>query len=180
MTSPHPSQSTARRSGRRTDLGLVDALVQSSFLVQEMLDDIAAEHELSIIQMRLLGVLRDREPRMAHLAQLLGLSKQSMTGLVNRAERRGLVCRIDIPVGDERAVHVSLTEQGRAIVDQVAAQVSMRVASATADLSETNRSRLSKLLSQLVPRDADQHRTDLNSPMSWVAPSAPQPTRSTG
>jgi DNA-binding MarR family transcriptional regulator len=169
VSSLNPSQPTARRSSRLTDLGIVDALVQTSFLVQEMLDDIAAEHELSIIQTRLLGVLRDREPRMAQLAQLLGLSKQSTTGLVNRAERRGLVRRISIPVGDERAVHVSLTGEGRRIVDQIADQVSMRVATVTADLSETNRSRLSMLLSQLVLRDANQHGTDLD----------PQPMRST-
>jgi DNA-binding MarR family transcriptional regulator len=99
---------------------------------------------------------------MAHLALLLGISKQSTTGLVNRAERRGLVCRILIPVRDERAVHVSLTEEGRRIVEQVAAQVSMRVATVTADLSETNRSRLSTLLSQVALRDANQHGTDLN------------------
>lgn len=89
---------------------------------------------------------------------------------VNRAERRGLVRRISIPVGDERAVHVSLTEEGHRIVDQIAAQVSMRVATVTADLSEANRSRLSMLLSQLALRDADRHGIDLN-------PLRPGPTR---
>jgi DNA-binding MarR family transcriptional regulator len=179
MSASNRSQPTGVRSNRRTDLGIVDALVQSSFLVQEMLDDVAAEHELSIIQTRLLGVLRDREPRMAHLAQMLGLSKQSTTGLVNRAERRGFVSRISIPIGDERAVHVSLTEQGRGIIEQISAQVSLRVAMVTADLTETNLSRLSKLLSQLVLRDADQHGRDLDPPMSRAAILASQPKRST-
>jgi DNA-binding MarR family transcriptional regulator len=161
MTSVNASSPPGRRSSQRADLGIVDALVQTSFLIQKMLEDIAAEHELSIIQARLLGVLRDREPRMAHLAQLLGLSKQSTTGLVDRAEHRGLVRRVFIPVGDGRAVHVSLTEAGHNIAEQVVAQVSMRVATVAAELSETNRARLSALLSQLVVADAGHHGTDL-------------------
>jgi DNA-binding MarR family transcriptional regulator len=151
----------ARRRARRIDLGIVDALVQTSFLIHTMLEDIAAEHDLSITQARLLGVLRDHEPRMAHLAELLGLSKQSATGLVDRAERRGLVRRVTIPVGDERAVHVSPTDHGRELAGEIAAQASRRVAAVAGDLSDTNRQRLSMLLSQLVLRDAELHGTDL-------------------
>lgn len=139
----------------------MDALVQSSFLIQQMLGEIAAGLDLSVTQARLLGVLRDRDPRMQHLAELLGLSKQSATGLVDRAERRGLVRRVTIPVGDERAVHVTLTDEGRELAEQIGAQVSRRVVRVAADLSEASRQRLSALLSQLVVRDAEQHGTDL-------------------
>jgi DNA-binding MarR family transcriptional regulator len=72
------------------DLGIVDALAQLTFLVQGTLARRAAEYELSIIQMRLLGVLRDRTPAMNDLAKILELDKSSLTGLVDRAERRGL------------------------------------------------------------------------------------------
>ncbi len=74
---------------RRPNLGIVDALVQTSFLVQAVLDQAAAEHDLSVVQARLLGVLRDREPRIAQLAQLLELTKSSAAGLVDRAESGG-------------------------------------------------------------------------------------------
>ncbi|GHF33280.1 hypothetical protein FHX82_005262 [Amycolatopsis bartoniae] len=50
---------------------------------------VAAEHELSVVQLRLLGVLRDRRPGMLELGAHLGLDKSSMTGLVSRAEKRG-------------------------------------------------------------------------------------------
>jgi hypothetical protein len=53
------------------DLGIVDALAQLTFLVQGTLARRAAEYELSIIQMRLLGVLRDRTPAMNDLAKIL-------------------------------------------------------------------------------------------------------------
>lgn len=151
----------APRRSRRIDLGIVDALVQTSFLIQEMLGELAGEHELSVTQVRLLGVLRDREPRMTHLAGLLRLSKQSATGLVDRAEHRGLVARTTIPVGDERAVHVALTDEGRALAEEIVDQASRRVAAVAEDLSETNRTRLSMLLSEVVLHDSALHGADL-------------------
>ena len=78
-----------------------------------MLERRAAEHDLSIAATRLLGVLRDREPTMQQLARLLELDKSSVTGLVDRAERRGLVARAPSPP-DKRAVLVgSPTRAGR-------------------------------------------------------------------
>ena len=155
---------------RRPNLGIVDALVQSSFLVQAVLAQAAAEHDLSIVQARLLGVLRDREPRMAQLAQLLELTKSSTTGLVDRAEKRGLVCRTAIPVGDERAVHVMLTDQGRELEQKFTAQVTRRLMALAAGLSETSRAQLSKALTQLVLYDAEQSGVDLDPDLAHPAP----------
>ena len=153
--SPSPPARPPGSRQRQPDLGIVDALVQSSFLVQAVLAQAAAEHDLSIIQARLLGVLRDREPRMAQLAQLLELTKSSTTGLVDRAERRGLVRRTAIPVGDERAVHVMLTDEGRQLERTFTAQVTRRLMTLAAGLSGTSRARLSKALTQLVLYDAE-------------------------
>ena len=52
------------------DLGLVDALAQLTFAVQGTLGRIAAAHDLSIVQARLLGILRDRSPTIKELAQV--------------------------------------------------------------------------------------------------------------
>lgn len=62
----------------------------------------------SLTQLRLLGVLRDRRPRMTELAAFLGLDKSTLSGLVDRAERRGLVARDKNPQ-DRRVVDVFLT-----------------------------------------------------------------------
>ena len=86
-----------------------------------MLERLAAEHDISIVQTRLLGVLRDREPTMNGLARLLGLEKSSVTGLVDRAERRGLVVRVPSST-DGRAVLVSLTAEGRSLASEVASR----------------------------------------------------------
>ncbi len=150
----------------------MDALVQSSFLVHAVIEQAADENDLSVTQARLLGVLRDREPRMAQLAGLLGLTKSSTTGLVDRAERRGLVRRAAIPVGDERAVHVILTDEGRTLAQKVTTQISRRLMTLAASLSETSRARLSKALTQLVLYDAELSGVDLDP--GHAAPSGRQ------
>jgi DNA-binding MarR family transcriptional regulator len=151
-----------RRYAGVEDLGIVDGLVQLSFVVQAILGRVAADADLSIIQTRLLGVLRDREPAMAQLARLLGLDKSSMSGLVDRAERRGLVRRTTVPE-DGRAVHVVLTPEGRALAETFVAEVRDQMVAAVEMLSETNRRRLSRLASEVVVNDAAARGLDLSA-----------------
>ena len=133
----------------RSDLGIVDGLVQLSFAVQAVLADAAARHDLTVGQVRLLGILRDREPGTMELARHLGLDKSSVTGLIDRAERRGLVRRAPSKE-DGRAVQVSSTPLGRQLSDRVGAEIGTEIAALTAGLSETNRNRLSAIATQVV------------------------------
>src|SRR6476646_3115293 len=93
------------------DTGELDGLVQLSFAVQEILLRAAAAHDLSLTQLRLLGIVRDRRPRMAALAAYLGLDPSSMSGLIDRAERRELVRR-ETAAHDGRAIEVVITAHG--------------------------------------------------------------------
>jgi DNA-binding MarR family transcriptional regulator len=86
---------------------------------------------------------------MRELARHLGLDKSSMTGLVDRAERRGLVRRRPAP-HDGRAVEVSLTEQGHQLARESAADAAHRMQVLTANLSAPQRTQLSQLASSLV------------------------------
>ena len=70
---------------------LRDTLVQVSFAVIAVLSRVAAEQDLSLTQLRVLGILRDREPTMAELATYLGLERSTVSGLIDRAVQRGLV-----------------------------------------------------------------------------------------
>jgi MarR family transcriptional regulator, lower aerobic nicotinate degradation pathway regulator len=139
------------------ELGLVDSLAQTSFLVHGIVRRVAARHDLSVVQMRLLGILRDREPGILVLADHLELDKSSVTGLVDRAEGRGLVERVADP-NDGRAVRVRLTKEGRALAARGAEEVGDELLAATADLTEPQRRQLSSLLSRIaspVARRAD-------------------------
>jgi DNA-binding MarR family transcriptional regulator len=131
------------------DLGITDSLVQLSFLIQEILGRAAARNDMSVTQLRLLGVLRDRQPGMQELARYLSLDKSSVSGLVDRAERRGLVMRASHP-GDGRAVRVASTEQGQQLAARVAAEVGDEVAGIVRALPTADRSRLSELASAIV------------------------------
>jgi DNA-binding MarR family transcriptional regulator len=139
---------------------MVDGLAQLSFVIQSTLERRASEHDLSMIQTRLLGVLRDRTPTMNQLAKLLELDKSSVTGLVDRAERRGLVERVPSTT-DGRAVLVSLTDEGRAHVSAVAARFEADVTSILASLPSSDREALSALVSRVLVAHATERGVDL-------------------
>lgn len=135
-------------------------MAQLSFVVHGLLEHRAAEHGVSMIQTRLLGVLRDRRPTMNELAKLLGLDKSSVTGLVDRAERRGLVVRIPSTT-DRRAVLVSLTKDGRSLASRVASQFEADVTMLLAPLAPPDRDALSGLVSRVLVAHAAARGVDL-------------------
>ncbi len=145
------------------ELGAVDGLAQLSFLVQNALTRHAADHSLSLAQTRLLGVLRDREPTMNQLARLLELDKSSITGLVDRAERRGLVERIPSPA-DGRAVLVRLADEGRSLVSQVSARFEADVSKMLESLTASDSDELVRLVSRLVVSYSASQGVDLLAP----------------
>jgi MarR family transcriptional regulator, lower aerobic nicotinate degradation pathway regulator len=145
---------------KRADLGVVDALAQLSFVVQGALGDIAAEHELSIVQTRLLGVLRDRSPGMNELARHLGLDKSSVTGLVDRAEKRGLVRRRPSSK-DGRGIEVGITAAGRKLVRRVETEFGERVARLIGPLEVAEQAVLSELASRILIAEAGERGVDV-------------------
>ena len=144
----------------RQALSPADGLAQLSFLIQGILERRAREQDLSIIQIRLLGVLRDRRPTMNELARLLGLDKSSVTGLVDRAERRGLVVRVPSTT-DRRAVLVGLTDRGRSLASGGAARFQADVSVLLGHLPPADRDALAGLISRLLVAHAAAHGIDL-------------------
>lgn len=131
------------------DVTLVDALVQLSFRVQGVLASAAAPDELSITQVRLLGILRDRTPGVLELAAALGLEKSSVTGLLDRAERRGLVRRT-AAAHDGRAVDVRLTPAGHEVAERVQHRVAAQLEILVADLPERTRNELRRTATRIL------------------------------
>lgn len=142
------------------DLGLVDALAQLTFAVQGALGRIAGAHELSIVQARLLGILRDRHPTVKELAGFLGLDKSSVTGLVDRAEDRGLVERTPSAT-DGRSVRVGITVAGRRLVDQATAAFEEEIADLVTGLTPGQQGRLSVTATAIVAADARRRGIDI-------------------
>ena len=128
---------------------VLDNLAQVSFAVMAHLSQVAAAHELSLTQLRVLGILRDRTPKMAELATHLGLDRSSVSGLVDRAVRRGLVER-QASRDDGRSVRVSLTPAGRELAGELTAEVSRAMAPLTSNLGPADRTRLGVLLGRML------------------------------
>ena len=82
---------------------------------------------------------------MSALAAYLGLDKSTMSGLVDRAEKRGLLARAANP-SDGRAVDVYLTTAGAELADALYQRVAHALQPATNKLSAAERQRLATLL----------------------------------
>ena len=107
---------------------LIAALARTSFVTMAVLSKIGAEHDLSLPQLRMLGILRDRRLKMSELADYLGLDKSTVSGLVDRAERRGLLQRTP-NLADRRAVDVQLSPDGMEFADRGTAHFRRRASS---------------------------------------------------
>jgi DNA-binding MarR family transcriptional regulator len=129
---------------------LVDALAQLSWHVQDQITEAAAAQHVSPSLLRLLGILRDREPEMLELARHLQLDKSSVTGLVARAETRGLVERV-AGSSDRRTILVRLTSAGRALAGELERDVQRRLGVVIDAMSPRARTDLVALVDTAVP-----------------------------
>jgi len=128
---------------------LIDALVRAAFSITAVLSKIAAEHDLSLTQLRVLAILRDRQRSMSDLAAYLGLDKSTISGLVDRAEARGLLRRTPNPL-DGRGVDVTLTAEGIELAEHGAAKIAQALSPMTSTLNLAEARRLTALLERML------------------------------
>lgn len=134
------------------EMSIVTALVRSAFLVDATYEQTARKHQLTSQQGQLLCVLMGRPGEgfgMGELVRTLGLAKSSLTGLVDRSLRRGLVRR-ESDSTDGRAVRVLLTPEGEKLAEEFYDETVQRVAELPGMLSEREQEQLAGLLARLV------------------------------
>jgi DNA-binding MarR family transcriptional regulator len=129
--------------------GLVDALAQAAFVTMAILNKLGAENDLSLTQMRVCGILRDRRLRTSELAQYLGLEKSTMTGLVDRAEKRGLMARA-ASEDDGRAIDVALTKEGMKLTERLHRELQEALSPLTQRLDAADQRKLQQLLERML------------------------------
>ena len=130
-------------------IGVVAGLVRSAFLVNAVYAQASRERGLTPQQGQLLCVLMAEPYGMSALGAMLGLAKSSMTGLVDRTERNGLVRREPDP-RDTRAVRVALTPRGQVVAEEFYAETCRRIDRLPAGLSAGERDALAGLLGRVV------------------------------
>lgn len=130
-------------------MAVATALVRSSFLVNAVYGESAREFGLTAQQGQLLCVLMAQPYGMGELGAMLGLAKSSLTGLVDRSARRGLLRREADPV-DGRAVRVGLTEEGARLAEEFYTETCRRIELLPAGLGDAERDTLVGLLGRVV------------------------------
>jgi DNA-binding MarR family transcriptional regulator len=114
-----------------------------------VLNRVGAEHDLSLTQLRVLAILRGRQLRMSALADHLGLERSTLSGLVERAEKRGLLARTPSNT-DGRVVEVRLTPAGIELATRGGNQVRTLLAHTLGGLTTTEQHRLHDLLEKFL------------------------------
>lgn len=128
---------------------LPELLARLSFEVIGRLTRLSAEEDMSLTQLRMLAILRDRRLRMAELAAALGTDRSSTSGLIARAERRGLVVR-EPAAGDGRGFTVALSSQGHTFATEVEERTFAALGPLLHDVPAADRERLAVLLGRIV------------------------------
>lgn len=131
------------------DGSLADALARTTFVVVAILTKVAAAHGLSLTQLRLLAILRDRRASMSAVAEHLGLDRSTLSGLVDRALSNGLVGR-ERNAQDGRGVDVFLTPAGQALALRLQERVGADLAPLLEPLVGADQDRLRRLLEQAL------------------------------
>jgi DNA-binding MarR family transcriptional regulator len=113
---------------------VAEGLEQAAILIVRHISDGAG----LTTSMALSTLYRDGPARVTTLAAAAGIGQPAMTGMVNRMERQGLVARVEDP-GDGRAALITITNAGRALLDE---------------RRRNRHDRLAELLAALPPHDA--------------------------
>jgi DNA-binding MarR family transcriptional regulator len=124
---------------------VASGLIQLTTLVHAIYTRVSERHDLTPVQARLLCVLLEGPRGMAELAQHFGVEKAALTGLMDRAERRGLARRSPVP-GDRRALQVTLTDAGHRAADSFHAEIGTE---------------LNRIISSLAPQDREHFRATM-------------------
>jgi len=111
--------------------------------------EVSRGRDLTPQQAQLLCTLIGGPVGMTELGRLLHLEKSSLTGLVDRVERRGLVARTRDP-SDRRASQVALTGQGARLAAQSHGDVTARLEALARGLAPAERKRLASAIAQLL------------------------------
>jgi DNA-binding MarR family transcriptional regulator len=136
-------------------------LIQLTHVVQDIHARLAQRHDLAPIQAKLLCVLAGGPRGMTELAHCFGVEKAALTGLVDRAERRGLATRSPAP-GDRRALRVTLTDSGREAAAAFHADATAELNELVRALAPDDRERFSAAVARII---AGAQRT-----LPWPAP----------
>lgn len=126
-----------------------DKLFWLSVLIQRRYAQICAEYDLTPSQATLLCAVRDEPRQMAYLAASLGMTKNALSQLVDRIERRGLVSRASSEQ-DRRVIMLGVTPAGKVLAEAVFAETVKRLPDVAGNLDADGQRDLERLVTAIV------------------------------
>jgi DNA-binding MarR family transcriptional regulator len=132
----------------------IDSILRSLFLVlpvfrKKLMPDLGAvTGSLTHIHMAVMGMLNERGQTATELARAMAMPKSQMTPAVAQLVERGIVER-QVDSHDRRAVNLTLTEQGRVLLEQVRGKVEEHIKDRLSGLAPEDLERLSAAMEML-------------------------------
>jgi DNA-binding MarR family transcriptional regulator len=141
----------------------VTAFFDASALLDQMRMRIWDRDGLTVTQLRVLTHLNQREGLSnAELADLLYVTRPSVSALLERLERGGFIRR-EVAQNDRRGISIWLEDRGRQIVKSLQAESQEYAASLMQDLSPDEIQQLATSLSRLVESGRARREQELRS-----------------
>ncbi|MFK3708836.1 MULTISPECIES: homoprotocatechuate degradation operon regulator HpaR [Leclercia] len=129
---------------------LTIALLQARETAMTFFRPIIKQHNLTEQQWRIVRVLAEHPSMDFHdLAFRTCILRPSLTGILTRMERDGLVLRLK-PLNDQRKLYVSLTKGGNALYELAQAQVEEAYQRIEAEYSPEKMQQLTALLQEFI------------------------------
>lgn len=129
---------------------LTIALLQAREVAMGYFRPIIKRHNLTEQQWRIVRVLAENSSTEFHaLAFRTCILRPSLTGILTRMERDGLVLRLK-PVSDQRKLYVSLTKEGQTLYEHAQAQVEEAYQQIETEFTAEKMQRLTSLLGEFI------------------------------
>lgn len=126
-----------------------DKLFWLSVLIQRRYAQLCVEFDLTTSQATLLCAVKDEPRQMAYLAASLGMTKNALSQLVDRTERRGLVSRASSEQ-DRRVIMLGVTPAGKVLAEAVFAETVKRLPDVAENLDADGQRDLERLATAIV------------------------------
>lgn len=131
------------------DIGVASGLVRLSFLVQSVYAEVCESFDLTPQQAQLLCVLAESPKSSANIGQVMHLEKSSISGLVDRVEKKGLVRRV-ASKDDGRSITVELSRPGKKIADAFQLETTKRLNETVSCMPKDVRSTFASIAGRIV------------------------------
>ena len=129
---------------------LTIALLQAREAAMSYFRPIVKRHNLTEQQWRIVRILAESPSMDFHdLAYRACILRPSLTGILTRMERDGLVLRLK-PINDQRKLYISLTKEGQALYNRAQPQIEEAYRQIEAQFTAEKMQQLTHLLEEFI------------------------------